>query len=77
MILNTIIFSILSVLIVFSTLGYGLVFTNKILQNNQYLNLPIKGIFGIFFFKVWNTLCTFLLFQDLKYVKFDQQPYNN
>ncbi len=49
MILNTIIFSILSVLIVFSTLGYGLVFTNKILQNNQYLNLPIKGIFGIFF----------------------------
>ena len=49
MILNTIIFSILSVLIVFSTLGYGLVFTNKILQNNQYLNLPIKGIFGVFF----------------------------
>ena len=49
MILNTVIFSILSVLIVFSTLGYGLVFTNKILQNNQYLNLSIKGIFGIFF----------------------------
>ena len=49
MILNTIIFSILSVLIVFSTLGYGLIFANKILQNSQYLNLSVKGIFGIFF----------------------------
>ena len=49
MILNTLIFTVLSVLIVFSTLGYGLIFTNKIFQNNQYLNLSIKGIFGIFF----------------------------
>ena len=44
MILNTLIFTVLSVLIVFSTLGYGLIFTNKIFQNNQYLNLSIKEI---------------------------------
>ena len=56
MILNTIIFSILSVLIVFSTLGYGLIFTNKILQNSQYLNLSIKGIFGIFFLYIISSL---------------------
>ena len=49
MILNTLIFFILSLLILLSTIGYGLIFAGKIFQKNNYLNLPLKGLLGIFF----------------------------
>ena len=56
MIFNTLIFTVLSILIMFSILGYGLIFTNKIFQKNEYLNLPIKGIFGIFLLSIISSI---------------------
>ena len=49
MLLNFSIFLIFSILIVISTLGYGIFISNKILRNTKYLSLPLKGFFGIFF----------------------------
>ena len=49
MFFNFFIFLFASILIVLSTLGYGLVFSNRLFRNSRYLNLPLKGIFGIFF----------------------------
>lgn len=49
MFFNFFIFLFVSILIVLSTLGYGIVFSNKLFGNSRYLNLPLKGIFGIFF----------------------------
>ena len=49
MFFNFFIFLFVSILIVLSTLGYGMVFSYKLFGNSRYLNLPLKGIFGIFF----------------------------
>lgn len=48
MISNFLIFILISVLVVFSVLGYGLFFSKLIIGDTRFLNLPIKGIFGIF-----------------------------
>ena len=49
MFFNFFIFLFISILIVLSTLGYGILFSNRLFGNSRYLNLPLKGIFGIFF----------------------------
>ncbi len=49
MLLNFSIFVIFSILIIISTLGYGIFISNKIFSNSKYLSLPLKGFFGIFF----------------------------
>jgi len=49
MLLNFSIFLIFSILIIISTLGYGIFISNKIFINSKYLSLPLKGFFGIFF----------------------------
>ncbi len=49
MFLNFSIFVIFSILIITSTLGYGIFFSNKIFGNSKYLSLPLRGFFGIFF----------------------------
>ncbi len=49
MLINTIFFISYSISILFSILGYGIFFTNKIFNNNKYLNLSLIGLFGILF----------------------------
>ena len=49
MAINTIFFISYSISILFSILGYGIFFTNKIFNNNKYLNLSLIGLFGILF----------------------------
>ena len=47
MLTNTLIFFSYSVFILFSTLGYGLVFTNNLFGKSNDLNIPLKGLFGL------------------------------
>ena len=61
MILNTFIFFILSLLILFSTIGYGLIFAGNIFQKNTYLNLPFKGLLGIFFLYIISSITHLVL----------------
>ena len=56
MLINFLIFVIFTILIVLSTLGYGLIFANKLFKKSEYLSLPLKGIFGIFFIYIISTL---------------------
>ena len=56
MILNTLLFFITSLLILLSTLGYGLIFANNIFKKNDYLNLSFKGILGIFFLYIISSI---------------------
>ena len=56
MFLNLLIFISLTFLVIISTLGYGLIFCNKIFYNNKYLNLSFKGIFGIFFLYIISSI---------------------
>ena len=61
MILNTLIFFIISILLLLSTLGYGLIFTGYIFQKNYYLNLSLKGILGIFFLYIISSITHLIL----------------
>ena len=56
MFFNTLIFTSMSFLVILSTLGYGLVFCNKVFQDSRYLNLPFVGIFGIFFLYIISSI---------------------
>ncbi|MBS29561.1 MAG: hypothetical protein CMG39_00150 [Candidatus Marinimicrobia bacterium] len=55
------IFLSLTILIIVSTLGYGLIFCNKIFLKSRYINLPFKGIFGIFFLYIISSLTHLVL----------------
>ena len=61
MFLNTLIFFIISILLLLSTLGYGLIFTGYIFQKNYYLNLSLKGILGIFFLYIISSITHLIL----------------
>ena len=61
MYLDIFIFLSLTILIIVSTLGYGLIFCNKIFLKNRYINLPFKGIFGIFFLYIISSITHIVL----------------
>ena len=61
MIFNFLIFLLFSIIIILSTIGYGLAFSNKILGNSKYINLPLKGILGIFFLYLLSSLTHIIL----------------
>ena len=61
MIFNFLIFILFSIIIILSTIGYGLAFSNKILGNSKYINLPLKGILGIFFLYLLSSLTHIIL----------------
>ncbi len=61
MYLDIFIFLSLTILIIVSTLGYGLIFCNKIFFKSRYINLPLKGIFGIFFLYIISSITHLVL----------------
>ena len=61
MYLDIFIFLSLTILIIVSTLGYGLIFCNKIFLKSRYINLPFKGIFGIFFLYIISSITHIVL----------------
>ena len=61
MFFNTLIFTSMSFLVILSTLGYGLVFCNKVFQDSRYLNLPFVGILVFFSYILYPVLLIWLL----------------
>ena len=48
MLLNLFLFVSFPILILISTIGYGLIFNNLFLKNNSYLNISVLGFLGLF-----------------------------
>ena len=61
---NHFIFIFYSILIVFSTIGYGCFFSAKINKNFQTLNIGYQGIFGFFFIIFISVISSFIYKHD-------------
>ena len=61
---NHFIFIFYSILIVFSTIGYGCFFSAKINKNFQTLNIGYQGIFGFFFIIFISVISSFIFKHD-------------
>jgi hypothetical protein len=62
---NHFLFIFYSILIVFSTIGFGCLFTAKINKNFQNLNLGYQGIIGFFFITFISIISSFVFKHDL------------
>ena len=58
---NHLIFIFYSILIVFSTIGYGYFFSEKINKNLQTFNIGYQGLIGFFFLIVISVVSSFIL----------------
>ena len=61
---NHFIFIFYSILIIFSTIGYGCFFSAKINKNFQTLNIGYQGIFGFFFIIFISVISSFIYKHD-------------